>query len=449
MAPDRIRTQIALRGAVALAGLLFAAYTLLAPAVRAQKNPHPPVRGNAAVKSNDAVARLQQRLDRGEAKLEFSKPGGWLQSVLKQLDIPVSSQSLVFSRTSLQSGNINIANPRAIYFNDDVYVGWIRGADILEIAAVDPQVGGVYYTLEQDNPAPQPFVRQDTCMRCHVSPNTRFIPGYFVRSILPEGFLEGVTNITTMITDHTSPFSERWGGWYVTGTHHENGHLGNMPLPGDGNHGNPEQLSGGSLTSLARKVDLTGYAAPHSDIVAMMVLAHQTQMQNLMVYVEYETNMALAADEETARAGKIAKGQISAAARWRIGLAVDELLRYMLFADEAPLHGEVKGTSGYAEQFMARGPRDQGGRSLRDFDLQRRMFRYPLSYQIYTAAFDALPAPALDILYRKLWEGLGGETRDKAFAALSAADRRAILEILTDTKKNLPDYFYGNRGRAE
>jgi hypothetical protein len=114
-------------------------------------------------------------------------------------------------------------------------------------------------------------------------------------------------------------------------------------------------------------------------------------------------------------------------------------VRYLLFANEAPLEEPVAGTSGYAEEFAARGPRDARGRSLRDFDLRRRIFKYPCSYLIYSEAFDAIPQPAKDYVYRRLLEVLSGREQGPEFASLSAEDRRAILEILVATKPGVPE----------
>jgi uncharacterized protein with ATP-grasp and redox domains len=113
----------------------------------------------------------------------------------------------------------------------------------------------------------------------------------------------------------------------------------------------------------------------------------------------------------------------------------------MLFADEASLHGRVQGVSTFTQTFPQRGPRDRQGRSLRDFDLQRRLFKYPLSYMIYSEAFDALPPAVRERVYRRLYQVLTGEDQTPKFKRLSAEDRRAVLEILRDTKSNLPDYW--------
>jgi hypothetical protein len=118
----------------------------------------------------------------------------------------------------------------------------------------------------------------------------------------------------------------------------------------------------------------------------------------------------------------------------------------MLFGDEAPLRQPVAGVSGFSKTFQQRGPRDKQGRSLRDFDLQTRLFRYPLSYMIYSPAFDGLPGLVRDRIYRRLYEILTGQDSSASVGGLSlknlsAEDRRAVLEIVRETKPNLPAYW--------
>ena len=59
---------------------------------------------------------------------------------------------------------------------------------------------------------------------------------------------------------------------------------------------NPEQLdreSGANLTSLKERFDVTAYANPHSDVVALLIVAHQTYLHNLISRVNWETRLAL------------------------------------------------------------------------------------------------------------------------------------------------------------
>ena len=363
---------------------------------------------------DDTVARLQRRIDRGEAKLTFEERHGYLVSVLQQLNIPVSSQTLVFSKTSTQQRLISPATPRALYFNDNVYVGWVQGGDFVEVAAVDPAQGTMFYTLEQ-RPTDQPkFVRRQECLQCHASPKTFGVPGLLLRSVFtaPDGYPQ--LQVRTFVTTDDSPLNERWGGWYVTGTQGSQRHMGNVWIK-DKEH--PEQLdleSGANVTSLRGRFDVTPYLSPHSDLVALMILAHQTHLHDLITRVNWESRLALHEESSRNRTPNV-PDTWSDSTRLRIYGAVDVLLRQILFADEA---------------------------RLRDLDLHRRLFRYPCSFLIYSPAFDALPKPALDYFYRRLWEVLTGKDENAAFTTLTHSDRQAILSILRQTKPDLPSYWH-------
>jgi len=397
--------------------------------------------GYRSAGSNDPIARLQRRINSGEVKLEHSEKSGYLESVLKNLGIPVSSQGLVFSKTSFQLHRISPSNPRSIFFNDDVYIGWVRGGDLLEVAAVDPQLGGVFYMLEQGKTDKPRFVRNDECLQCHSSNATRNVPGFVVRSVYPDERGYPIAPLGSHITNHSSPLVERWGGWYVTGTHGETRHAGNMLFNESSNPEKPEQLTGANLTSLDKKFYPTSYLSAHSDIVALMVLEHQTQMHNLITKLNYETKLALHNQKVMDEALQRNPEELSDSTRRRIERAADELLRYMLYVGEARWQSPISGTTSFAKEFSAVGKRDKQGRSLRDLDLQKKLFRYPCSYLIYSEAFDALPKLALDHLYKQLWLALTGQTKDKELLAIAPEDRKAVLEILRSTKTNLPAYF--------
>jgi hypothetical protein len=111
----------------------------------------------------------------------------------------------------------------------------------------------------------------------------------------------------------------------------------------------------------------------------------------------------------------------------------------MLFTEEAPLTARVTGTSAFAGEFAAEGPKDSKGRSLRDFDLRTRLFKYPCSYLIYSEAFDALPGALKETIYKRLFDILTG--KDKASESIQPQTRLAILEILRETKAGLPVYW--------
>lgn len=392
--------------------------------------------------ANNAVERLQARLDSGKAKLTWEDGPGYLRSLLRELHVPQSSQMLVFSKTSLQRQRINPRTPRAIYFGDDAYLGYCQKGNLIEVSAIDPQLGAVFYSLNQKKSAKPTFKRQtDNCLICHASSFNQGMPGLLVRSVFADGLGLPILASGTYRIDHTSPLKQRWGGWYVTGTSGKQTHLGNMIVRGNPR---PEEIDNSrnvNVTNLDRYCKTSSYLTPHSDIVALMVLEHQTEMHNRLIRANFQTRIALHDEAEFNKALDRPANYRSESTLGRIKSAGEPVVKYLLFADETQLTDPIKGTSGFAEEFARRGPRDRSGRSLRDLDLKRRLFVYPCSYLIYSEAFDALPAVVKDYVLRRLYDVLTGKDASKEFAHLSARDRRNILEILQRTKANLPDYW--------
>jgi hypothetical protein len=373
---------------------------------------------------DNPVSRLNQRLEAGSATFAFDQTTGYLRPVLDALDIPVESQTLVFSQTSFQAPLINVKNPRAVYFNDTTAVGWVRGGHVIEVAVQDPRQGVIFYTVDQSNRERARFTRNDECLACHLSWETLGVPGMTVQSVQPlpdeNAYVIGFT------TNHASPFTQRWGGWYVTGTHGKLAHMGNIPvMPQD--KGKLKLADPREIPSVEGLFELRGYQTPYSDVAALMVLDHQTYMTNLITRVGWEARLAAASPSADASA--------------RVREAAQDLVDYMLFIDEPPLSHPVQGASGFAQKFSAQGPRDSKGRSLHELDLQRRLLRYPCSYMIYSAAFDALPPAAKDAVYSRLSRVLTGVESGPRYARLTGADRAAILDILRGTKKDLPEYL--------
>jgi len=387
---------------------------------------------------SDPVAKLQSQLNRGEVKLDYEEGHGYLASVLRALRVPVSSQTLVFSKTSFQYPKISPETPRALYYNDDVYVGQVHNGKSLEFVSFDPMQGAIFYVLDEHQVNHPRFERSELdCVQCHVAPPTRNVPGVMLRSVFTSPSGTQAPKTAAFITGQESPLNERWGGWYVTSKLGSTAHMGNAILP-DG--ATPDKIAAGTnLPDLTSKLDTKAYLTKYSDIVAHLVLAHQTQMHNLITQTNYQTRLALYADETRNKAAGLPAGTISDAVRKQFERPAEQLVRYILFTNEAPLTEPVAGTSGFAEEFAARGPRDSRGRSLRDFDLRTRIFRYPCSYLIYSEAFDAIPAPAKDYIYRRMFEILSGREQAPDFAVLSDKDRRSILEILVATKPGLPE----------
>ena len=382
--------------------------------------------------STDVVGELARRVDEGAVRLRFEKTSGYLLSLLEALRVPTESQSVVFSKTSLQSHYISPANPRAIFYSDDVAVAFIRNAPLLEISALDPRQGVVFYALEQRQAERPRIVRSDSCLSCHESRNSLDVPGLLARSMGVGRGGQTMPQYGNYVSDHRSPFEERWGGWFITGNTGTARHLGNVMLEEDGTgrvRGVPKPWStiGGSA------FDPEGYPSAYSDVAAVMILHHQVGMTNLLTRVGWEARVALDRLEKNPEYKASVQRLITADAR--------ELVDYMLFVEEPPLPGKFASHSGFQTKFAAIGPQDSRGRSLRELDLGKRLMRYPCSYMIYSRAFDELPAAAKDAVYARLWDVLSGKDKTRKYSKLSATDRAAIVGILLETKPSLPSYF--------
>jgi hypothetical protein len=381
----------------------------------------------------EAIVKLNESIAKSDTTLAFEPlPRGYLASVLKALDISSSSQTLVFSENSLQRAHISKGTPRAIYFNDTVAVAWAKGADTIEATALDATQGVHFYSIPQTRgPKPQFIRRNADCLQCHLLPQTHGVPGVLTMSVLPlsdnkNDYAQGWE------VDHRTPIEDRWGGWFVTGAQVPAKHLGNVPVL----HVPRSYVRADvapQLTAGSEAFDTSAYLTPHSDVVALMVLNHQTRMTNLLTRLGWQSRIAA---HDGAKAGAVPP---------LVRDTAHELVDYMLFADEAPLPSPVRGASDFTKEFPLKGPRDNKGRSLRDLDLTHRLLRYPCSYMIYTEAFDALPPATLAIVYERMWAILSGAVTDADYAKLSPADRRAIVEILRETKSGLPAYFTAAR----
>jgi hypothetical protein len=384
----------------------------------------PPINYQTA-RPEDAVTKLQERIRTGELDLGFDQQFGYLRSVLNALKVPPSSQMLVFSKTSLQRRNIRPDNPRAIFFNDDVYIGFIPGAPAIEISTADPKLGAVFYRLENKKFERPEFTREMDCLSCHGSQRTLGVPGHFVRSVGTDdsGELDNQTEIKDI--DHSTPFSDRWAGWYVTGKHGDMTHRGNLVGAAALKRAEQEPNFHGNLDDLSELLETDSHLRPSSDVVALLVLEHQAKMHNYITRLSFETQLKMGM-----------YGHIR-----YLRSQVDAFLRFLLFVEEAPLTARVSGNEEYAQWFTSRGPFDKKGRSLREFNLKTRLFEYPCSYLIYSEQFDAIPSVMRDQLLQRLHSILTGTDNDPAFAALNAEDRAVILEILRETKANLPDYW--------
>jgi hypothetical protein len=381
----------------------------------------------AARQTTNLVDALNTRVQAGQVSLPYEDATGYLRPVLDALNVGVDSQMVVFSKTSLQQSIIQPRNPRVIYFNDSVVVAWVRGG-IIEIAAHDPAQGAVFYRVLRNAAGPPAMVRDNGCLSCHNSFATLGVPGFLAKSIPSALDGSGLPWLGNYLTDHRSPINERWAGWFVTGNTGSIRHLGNAPVVDRNIDDVRVEDANLNLADLRSRFDTNNYLSPHSDVVALLVFDHQLRMMNLFTRIGWQAR-TLAHD-----------GRSDAAVVAALRDIAIETVDYMLFVGEAPL-SDVAGTSGFAESFARRGPRDSKGRSLRDLDLKQRLFTNPCSYMIYSDAFDQLPAAAKRAIYARLWDVLSGADGAPKYARLSAGDRDRIIEILRETKKDLPASF--------
>ena len=386
-----------------------------------------------AVDAGDPVAALDRRLADSAARLRFDPQWGYLPAVLDALHIHRSSQVLVFSKTSAQFRWITPRNPRAIYFNDEVYVGWVPRAPFLEVSAATASGGAAFYTVRQ-RPVERPrFVRDNgSCLQCHESHRTLGVPGHLTRSVFPAP--DGLPHFSlgTVNVDHTTPVAERWGGWFVTGSIGMI-HRGNAVGP---EASFPEFSEGGLARPPERHFRSDRYLTPHSDVVAHLVLAHQTRVHNAIAKASIEARAAIAYRDEMERLFGEPSATTLASVERRIRRPAESLVRDLLMVGEARLSGPVAGDSGFSSHFQGRDVRDASGRSLRDLDLHSRLFRFPCSFLIRSPSFAGLPARVREYVERRIGEILAGHDSTGAFSHLSAADRRNLGDLLSPYRRD-------------
>jgi hypothetical protein len=398
-----------------------------------------PLIGYADRPTHNAIARLQERLDRGEIHLKFVSGRGYLDSLLQALGIDPSSQTLVYSKTSLQIELIRAATPRAIYFDDDTYVAWVRDTNTLEVSTMDSALGPVFYTMS--NAALARFDRETLrCLTCHdtFSLMGGGVPRFLFMSSPVTVTGEPLTTEISVETTDSTPIQDRWGGWYVTGKPDGLVHLGNIqasgPMKSPTDFAALKVKRPGTLEKLDGVFDTQPYLTDRSDVVALLVLEHQIYIENLITRANFKARTLTARENDGQAADSLSWEQLPPKARPMVKAMLEPLVKALLLVDAVPLPGKITGNAGFDSWFQAQGPRDSQGRSLRQLDLKTRVFRYPLSYMIYSAGFDGLPAYARDFVYRRLADVLSGRDPSAPYARLSDANRATVLEILTATK---------------
>ena len=373
---------------------------------------------------HDRFSKLYEQIRTGAVKLDTRTPNAYLASLLKLLDVPVSSQLLVFSVTSLQSNVISPENPRALYFNEDTYVGYVPGGRI-EIASFDPEIGGVFYIFPVPREGGTPVLdRSNRCFACHAGSFSHQVPALFVESVIPGNDGVPLDAYRREESGHGVPIAVRFGGWHVTGKFDFATKANTLGT-----------LYKGKLTLRpdppGTLFDLTRYLAPTSDILPQLLHEHQVGFVNKLVEAAYVSRGRLDADH----------GQLSKADTVTLNTLASGMVRYLLFADEAPLPSAVEGSADFLRDFSARKKAASNGLSLRDLDLHGRLFKHRCSYMIYSTLWDGMNPLFKQSVYVKLWNALQENSADPAFAYLSAGEKHDIRQILKETKNDLPKWW--------
>ncbi len=394
----------------------------------------PPVR-YSATQPNDAIARLQQKLASGELVFAGSELEV-LRTLLRTLEVPVESQLLVFSRTSLQRGRIRPERPRALYFSDSMYVGWVPGG-LIEVAAIDPKLGPVFYSFAASRAAGggAPDIQRDAdCLRCHGGTFVRDIPGVFARSVFPDANGEPLLRHGTLVVDDETPFAQRWGGWYVTGYHGTESHRGNTrgaelgdQLVFESEKARPDELSAYFETG--------DYLRPTSDVVALLVFEHQLTMQNALTRAGMVCRKMITYQHGLQKAFKepVTDEPAFDSVKSVFASAVQDVLDRLLFRNAAALPAGVAGDDKFKEAFLRGAPRDSVGRSLRDLQLRDRIFEHRCSYLVYSESFRDLPEMLKVRVLEKLRSALQSRDAKDRYAYLPAEEKERIYEILLAT----------------
>lgn len=398
--------------------------------------------------AQDPLAALQRRIENGEFDFDRGRgEKGYLESVLAALGVSPASQVLVFSRTSLQVSLIRPEQPRALYFSDDYYVGWVPGGDV-EVISFDPMLGAVFYLirvprLQSDRTK---IVRDPDCLRCHAGISRERIPSLLVRSVIPDEQGEPILSAGTHFTDFRSPLRERWGGWYVTGRHGAMRHQGNQTASA----GEPrlDLDRGANRTALPAFVPVERYPRPTSDVATLMIFEHQVTVHNAILAAHYSARQTLHRNGEMAAVFHYPTNELSETSRRLLTDQADRLVQTLLFCGEFQLDDDgIEADAAFAEDYARGARRSADGRSLRDLQLLTRLYKHRCSPLIYSRSFAHLPGVFRTMVLERLRVVLDGalvtEDERATYAHLKESERARIRTILLETLPDLPASWSG------
>ena len=371
---------------------------------------------------DDRFTRLKADLEAGRLPLDYRGELPFLKSLLRALEIPESSQLMLFSTTSLQLSLISPRNPRAIYFNEDVYLGYIPGGR-LEVVALHPELGGVFYIFDIPRGGDRVKVERATrCMNCHADEDTMEVPSLLLKSVIPGPNGGSLKAYRIGQSGHEIPLADRFGGWHVTGAG-ELGHHGNVT----------GRYVQGKITTAPNppgdRFNWSRYPVRTSDVLPHLLLEHQTGFANRVLRAGYKTRAFLADDD----------GRLTPEHEVELDHEAEAVTRYLLFTSEAPLpDGGFEGDPAFRRDFLIDRRTTRDGLSLKDLDLRTRMFRHRCSYMIYSAVFRGLPVEMKRRVFARLEAVLTCPDPVAGYEMIPAPERQTIRRILMETVPGYP-----------
>lgn len=388
-------------------------------------------------KESNEIVRLQEKLDKG-LTLKHDARHGYLKAVLEALNIPVSSQVLVFSKTSFHRKLISTHNPRAMYFNKNTYVGWVDGAKVLEIGVADENLGAVFYTFSQSKGDKLKFNRDDSCLSCHASGRTENEPGFFIRSVFPDKTGEPIARAGEDRVDHTTPLDLRWGGYFVTADKFKTPHRGNGYVEKEGKY-EIKHKEAKTFKDLDMFFDPEKFLTDTSDVQALMALEHQVKMHNLFTSTKFRSMHALHNEKVINEAlGETGRRDLT---KRILNNAANEILEYMLFENEQSIKGlEIQGNKDFTKAFSYAAPKTKDGKSLSELSFDSSIVKYPCSWAIYSDSFKGLPAELKELVLQRLIVILSGDEVPDKYIHLRKV-RDDIHKILLETHKEYAAEF--------
>jgi len=397
----------------------------------------PPI-SYSATQTNDRATEINAAFQSRATEIRSLPAKKRLKWLLDEMGVPVESQIFVFSKTSMQRDLINPESPRVLYFSDEAYVGW-SPTGAFEVAVFDAKLGATFYIFEPHAAKEEPLLaRSGDCLLCHS--RHEHTPSLRTRSVFPDANGEPLSGSGGSNIAPSTPLAERWGGWYVTGTQAPFEHRGNLTGKKIDDFEGPLAMPTRNLLSLEGVVDTHRYLLKTSDVVPLLMHDHQVHVHNVLSTANQDARIALhrwPAMREILGLPADAPPQGSCLVVF--ASQAEKILDALLCRGEAAWPaGGITGDGVFAPAYAKTRKPDSQGRSLRDLDLQTRLFRYRCSPLIYSQSFASLPKQMRDLVLLRLSSGLRAFPPSPSFGHLADDERVAIHEILTQTLPDLP-----------